>query len=139
MNRDRSKSRLCSCYVTVPTMFRDPDLELNLPAMQRHVRFLLAGGIQEGTGVLLAGGAAGDFSTMSLAERFQVAETVIAATDGRVPVAMGAQSTSTRDLVELARGAQRLGADFIQVSPPFYFSITRFKAGIAVGVEGGQR
>jgi dihydrodipicolinate synthase/N-acetylneuraminate lyase len=61
---------------------------------------------------------------MSLAERFQVAETGITAADGRVPVAMGAQTTNTRELVELARGAQRLAADFIQVSPPFYFAHT---------------
>lgn len=124
MNRDRMQSRLRGCYVTVPTMFRDADMELNLPAIQRHVQFLLAGGIRDGTGVLLAGGAAGDFSTMSLAERFKVAETVIGAAAGRVPVAMGAQTTNTRELVELARGAQRLGADFIQVSPPFYFGHT---------------
>jgi len=124
MNRDRMLNRLRGCYVTVPTQFRDADLELNLPAIRRHVEFLLAGGIREGTGILLAGGAAGDFSTLTLAERFQVAETVITAADGKVPVTIGAQTTSTRELCELARGAQRLGADFIQVSPPFYFSHT---------------
>ncbi len=124
MNRDRMLNRLRGCYVTVPTQFHDADLELNLPAIRRHVEFLLAGGIREGTGILLAGGAAGDFSTMTLAERFQVAETVIKAADGKVPVTIGAQTTSTRELCELARGAQRLGADFIQVSPPFYFGHT---------------
>lgn len=124
MNRDHLLHRLRGCYVTVPTQFRDGDLELNLPAVTRHVEFLLAGGIREGTGILLAGGAAGDFSTMTLSERFQVAETVIDAANGTVPVAIGAQTTSTRELGELARGAQRLGADFIQVSPPFYFSHT---------------
>ena len=69
--------RLKGCYVTVPTMFRDSDLELNLPAMERHVLYLINGGIQEGNGVILAGGAAGDFSTMSISERLKVAETVI--------------------------------------------------------------
>jgi len=117
-------TRLCGCYVTVPTLFRDADLELNLPAIRRHIDFLLAGGIREGTGLLLTGGAAGDFSTMTTAERLQVVETVIAAADGRVPVVVGAQTTSTRELVELARGAQQYGADYIQVSTPFYFSHT---------------
>lgn len=124
MNRDELESRLSGCYVTVPTMFRDDDLELDLPAMRRHVRFLREGGIDQQTGVLLAGGAAGDFSTMTFAERLQVAETVIEEADGKVPVAMGAQTTSTRELVELARAAGRLGADYIQVSPPFYFTHT---------------
>ncbi len=105
-------------------MFRDDDLELDLPAMRRHVQFLRDGGIDEQAGVLLAGGAAGDFSTMTFSERLQVAEAVIEAADGRIPVAMGAQTTSTRELVELARAAERLGADYIQVSPPFYFGHT---------------
>jgi dihydrodipicolinate synthase/N-acetylneuraminate lyase len=124
MNREQLLERLHGCYVTVPSLFRDPDLELNLLAMRRHVDFLLAGGIRLGTGVLLAGGAAGDFSTMTLSERFQVAETVVDAARGQVPVAMGAQTASTRELCEIARGAERLGADFIQVPPPFYFAHT---------------
>ena len=124
MDRERLRKRLTGCYVTVPTMFSDDDLELDLPAMRRHVRFLGDGGIGEGTGVLLAGGAAGDFSTMTFSERLQVAETVIEAADGKVPVAMGAQTTSTREVIELARAAERLGADYIQVSPPFYFGHT---------------
>jgi dihydrodipicolinate synthase/N-acetylneuraminate lyase len=105
-------------------LFRDDDLELNLAGITRHVRFLRDGGLREGNCVLLAGGAAGDFSTMTVAERLQVAETVIAAAEGQVPVAIGAQTTSTRELQELARAAQMLGADYIQVSPPFYFSHT---------------
>jgi len=125
MNREQLRSRLSGCYVTVPTMFRNDDLELDLPAICRHVRFLRDGGIDEQTGVLLAGGAAGDFSTMTFSERLQVTETVIEAADGQVPVAMGAQTTSTRELVELARAAERLGADYIQVSPPFYFGHTQ--------------
>ena len=74
--------------------------------------------------MLLSGGGAGDFSTMSIAERIDVAGTVIEASGGRIPVAMGAQTTSTAELIELAAAAQRLGADYIQVSPPFYFSHT---------------
>ena len=125
MNREQLRSRLSGCYVTVPTMFRNDDLELDLPAIRKHVQFLRDGGIDEQTGVLLAGGAAGDFSTMTFSERLQVTETVIEAADGQVPVAMGAQTTSTRELVELARAAERLGADYIQVSPPFYFGHTQ--------------
>ena len=124
MDRETARNRLTGCYVTVPTMFRDDDLELDLPAMRRHVQFLREGGIREGTGVVLAGGAAGDFSTMSFSERCQVAETVVDAADGQIPVVMGAQTTNTRELIELARAAQRLGAEFIQISPPFYHNHT---------------
>lgn len=124
MNRDLACSRLCGCYVTIPTLFRDDDLSVDLDAIRRHVRFIIDGGIVTGTGVLLAGGAAGDFSTLTFDERVQVAEAVVAEANGRVPVVMGAQTTSTLELVRLARAAQRIGAEFIQVSPPFYFAHT---------------
>jgi dihydrodipicolinate synthase/N-acetylneuraminate lyase len=122
MNRDLARSRLCGCYVTIPTLFRDDDLAVDLDAIRRHVRFLVDGGITTGTGVLLAGGAAGDFSTMTFDERVQVAEAVVAEAKGRVPVVMGAQTTSTLELIRLAQAAERVGAEFIQVSPPFYFA-----------------
>ena len=140
MNPHQLKRRLCGCYVTVPTMFHDEDLELNLPAVRRHVRFLREGGINEQMGVLLAGGAAGDFSTLTFAERLQVAETVIEEAGGKVPVAMGAQTTSTRELIELARAAERLGADYIQVSPPYYFTHTEedFFAFVAAAAEAAD-
>ena len=124
MNFDRAKQNLEGCYITVPTMFEDSTLDLNLPAIHRHVKFLTGRGIDTGNAVLLAGGAAGDFSTMSFDERLQVTETVIEAADGKVPVAMGAQTTDTRELIALAKAAERLGAQFIQVSCPYYFNHT---------------
>ena len=124
MDRDKLKKSLEGCYITVPTMFRDPDLEVDTAAIRRHVKFLLSRGINAGNAVLLAGGAAGDFSTLSFDERKMVAETVVAEADGRVPVAMGAQTTSTRELQRLAKTAKEVGCSFIQVSCPFYFSHT---------------
>ena len=124
MDFERAKRRLAGCYITVPTMFRDPDLELDLAATRRNVRFLLDRGIDAEYGTLLAGGAAGDFSAMTFDERVQVAEAVVAEADGKVPVAMGAQTTSTRELIRLAKAAKQVGAEFIQVSCPFYFTHT---------------
>jgi dihydrodipicolinate synthase/N-acetylneuraminate lyase len=124
MNKTARWERLTGCYVTIPTMFRD-DLELDLDAVRRHVRFVMEGGIQTGAGVLLAGGAAGDFSTLTFDERLRVAEAVVEEAAGKVPVAMGAQTTSTRELIALARAAERLGAEYIQVSAPYYFGHTQ--------------
>ena len=124
MDVERAKTRLQGCYVTVPTMFRDPDLELDLAATRRNVRFLLGRGLNETNAVLLSGGAAGDFSTMSFDERVRVAEAIAAEAGGTVPVAMGTQSTSTRELVALVKAASRLGAEYVQVSCPFYFTHT---------------
>ena len=124
MDRERLKKRLEGCYVTVPTMFRDPDLELNLEATRRHVRFLKERGLDGDNAVLLAGGAAGDFSTMTFDERLAVARAVVDEAGGEIPVAMGAQTTSTGELCRLVAEAQALGADFVQISPPFYFNHT---------------
>ena len=124
MDQQQLRQRLQGCYVTIPTLFDDDTLAVNLPGIRQHVEFLIAGGVREGTGLLLSGGGAGDFPTMSIAERLEVAAAVIDAAAGRIPVAVGAQTTSTAELVELAGAAGELGADFIQVSPPFYFSHT---------------
>ncbi len=45
MDRETLRDRLCGCYVTIPTMFRDDDLELDLPAVRRHVRLLIQFGV----------------------------------------------------------------------------------------------
>ena len=124
MDFERAKKRLEGCYITVPTMFRDSDLAVDIAATRRNVRFLLENGITERYGTLLAGGAAGDFSTMSFEERVSVCEAVVAEANGRVPVAMGAQTTSTLELRRLAKAAREAGAEFIQISCPFYFTHT---------------
>lgn len=124
MDTATSRDRMQGCYVTIPTMFRDPDLEVDFDAIRRHVRFLIAGGLTTGSAVLLTGGAAGDFSTLTFDERVAIVEAVVDEAAGRVPIAMGGQTTSTREAVRLARAAERAGAEFLQVSPPFYFGHT---------------
>ncbi len=122
VNSAERKQQLEGCYVTVPTPFHDdPAFAINEKALRAYVRFLLDNGLNRHRATLLAGGAAGDFSTMTFDERIEVASIVVEEASGRVPVAMGAQTTSTLELVRLAQAAQSLGADFIQVSCPFYF------------------
>jgi 4-hydroxy-tetrahydrodipicolinate synthase len=125
MKNQQLQKNLEGCYVTVPTPFSDlPGFPINESALRSYVNFLIDGGLSANSAVFLAGGAAGDFSTMTLQERIRVAEIVISEVAGRVPVAMGAQSTSTLELVQIAQAAQKIGASYIQVSCPFYFSHT---------------
>ena len=51
MDKSLLANRISGCYVPIPTLFRDGDLELNLPGMRRHVRFLVEGGLREGHSV----------------------------------------------------------------------------------------
>jgi dihydrodipicolinate synthase/N-acetylneuraminate lyase len=122
---DRLKKRLEGCYVTVPTPFGDePGWPVNEKALRTYVRFLIDNGLTEKYATLLAGGAAGDFSTMTFDERIRVASIVVDEAGGKLPIAMGCQTTSTLELVRLAEAASKLGVDFIQVSCPFYFTHT---------------
>ena len=123
---ERLRMRLEGCYVTVPTPFVDePGWPVNEPALRTYVRFLIDNGLTERYATLLAGGAAGDFSTMTFDERIRVATIVVEESAGRLPVAMGCQTTSTLELIRLAQAAQSLAVDFIQVSCPFYFTHTQ--------------
>jgi 4-hydroxy-tetrahydrodipicolinate synthase len=124
MDRDKIAARISGCYIPMPTLFHDGDLELNLAGMRRHVRFLLDGGVRQGNGVLLVGGAAGEFTSLSTEERLKITEAVVDEAAGRVGVIMGVQSTNMREVLTLTRGAARLGAVAVQAAPPFYHHYT---------------
>ena len=97
MDRQQRIDQVAGAYITIPTMFRDPDLEVDLATTRQVVAFLIDAGFRTGNGVILAGGAAGDFSTMTFDERVAVCEAVVEQAAGRISVIMGAQTTSTRD------------------------------------------
>ena len=124
MDYSQLKKDLEGLYITIPTLFNDPDMSINEDGIRQHVSFLKNNGINRQNAVLLAGGAAGDFSTMSFEERVRVAGIVKEAA-GDIPVAVGAQTTSTMELQRLAQAAEEIGASFIQVSCPFYFNHTQ--------------
>jgi len=124
MDYSQLKKDLEGLYITIPTLFNDPDMSINEDGIRQHISFLRSNGINRQNAVLLAGCAAGDFSTMSFEERVRVAGIVKQAA-GDIPVAMGAQTTSTMELQRLAQAAEEIGASFIQVSCPFYFNHTQ--------------
>ncbi|HTU21442.1 MAG TPA: dihydrodipicolinate synthase family protein [Gemmataceae bacterium] len=119
-HRDKVKDRISGCFIPLPTLYQGADLDVNIKGMQRHVRFLLDGGIRQGNGVLLFTGAAGDFTALSVEERLRITEAVLDASAGKVGVILGAQSVNQREVIAMARGAAKLGAAAVQVSPPFY-------------------
>lgn len=140
MGHHKIAAQLTGVYVPLPTLFVDPALEINLAGMRRHVRFLVDNGIRTGVGVLLAGGGAGEFSTLDIEERFRLAEAVIAEADGKVGVVVGVQHTNPREIISLCREAKRLGAVGVQIAPPFYEVSTaddvyEFLAGVGEAVD----
>ena len=125
MDYEIFKKKLEGCYVTVPTPFKDiKNLPLNFDALKDYVEFLLGNGLNSKNCTLLFGGAAGDFSAMSFDERTSLAIEGSKIVNGRVPIALGGQTTNTQELEKLAIIAKDCGYDYLQVSCPFYFKHT---------------
>jgi len=125
MDYEILKEKLEGCYVTVPTPFKDiKNLPLNFDALKDYVEFLLGNGLNSKNCTLLFGGAAGDFSAMSFDERTSLAIEGSKIVNGRVPIALGGQTTNTQELEKLAIIAKDCGYDYLQVSCPFYFKHT---------------
>jgi len=143
MNYENLKKKLEGCYVTVPTPFKDTEaLPLNFEALKEYVEFLLGNGLNKENCTLLFGGAAGDFSAMSFDERQSLAIKGAEIVDGRVPIALGGQTTNTQELVKLVKIAKDYGYDFLQVSCPFYFKHTEedfieYIKTASIAAEGG--
>lgn len=123
MERKATINRLRGCFLALPTLFTD-DLALNLAGMRQHVRFLIEHGLREGNATLLVNGANGEFPMLTLEERKQTAEAVVAEANGRISVIVGAQTPNTREAIQIARHAQDIGAAALQVSAPYYYDST---------------
>ncbi len=66
-------------------------------------------------------GTYGSGPLMSVEERKRVAEVVIDAVGGRIPVIMHVGGASTRSVVELAKHAEQIGATAVAAVPPIYY------------------
>ncbi|GIL03233.1 MAG: 4-hydroxy-tetrahydrodipicolinate synthase [Alphaproteobacteria bacterium] len=76
--------------------------------------------IEEGSAGLVPVGTTGESPTLSHDEHKHVVEVTIEVARGRVPVIAGAGSNNTTEAVDLARHAERAGADAVLVVTPYY-------------------
>lgn len=76
--------------------------------------------IAEGSGGLVPVGTTGESPTLSHTEHRRVVEVCVSVAKGRVPVIAGAGSNNTAEAVELARHAEKVGADAVLVVTPYY-------------------
>ena len=124
MDRIAYKQKISGNYLPLPTPFHD-DFSLDLKSLRRLVRWLIERGYRTGNGVFLVGGAGGEFASMRTGERKKVMEAVVEETAGQVPVVVGVQDTNMDRILELARFADQIGADGLQVSAPYYDPATQ--------------
>jgi 4-hydroxy-tetrahydrodipicolinate synthase len=102
-----------SCTALV-TPFRNGSLD------EEAFRKLVDWQIAEGTTGLVPVGTTGESPTLSHAEHHKVVEWCVQEAKGRVPVIAGAGSNSTTEAVELAKHAEKAGADAVLVVTPYY-------------------
>ncbi|MCB9999296.1 MAG: 4-hydroxy-tetrahydrodipicolinate synthase [Methylobacteriaceae bacterium] len=76
--------------------------------------------VESGQHGLVPVGTTGESPTLSHDEHRKVVEICIAEARGRVPVIAGAGSNNTREAVELAKHAEKAGADGVLIVTPYY-------------------
>lgn len=100
-------------YAALPTPFT-VDGELDLESLELTTDLF----IEQGAHGVLVNGSTGEWTAQSTDERKRVAERVIAAAAGRVPVLISATSPRIEVAVDLIRHAEQHGADSILLTPP---------------------
>ncbi|MFL9502815.1 4-hydroxy-tetrahydrodipicolinate synthase [Rhodopseudomonas palustris] len=109
-----AKTKFRGSFTALVTPFKNGALD------EQAFRSLVNWQIEQGTHGLVPVGTTGESPTLSHEEHHKVVEWCIAEAKGRVPVIAGAGSNSTREAVELARHAEKAGADAVLVVTPYY-------------------
>lgn len=101
-----SQHVLTGCWPALVTPFRSDDT-INVPVLEALVEYLIAKGI----GGLYLCGSTGEGLYQSVEERKLVTNAAIAQVKGRVPVIVHVGCTATCHAVDLAKHAEKAGAD----------------------------
>ena len=109
-----AKTSFRGSFTALVTPFKNGSVD------QAALRGLVDWQIAEGTAGLVPVGTTGESPTLSHEEHHQVVEWCVEQSHGRVPVVAGSGSNSTREAVDLARHAEKAGADAVLVVTPYY-------------------
>ncbi len=81
--------------------------------------------VEAGIDGLFCVGTNGEAYALSHGEKLDVIAAVVAAARGRLPVCAGVGCVTTRETVELAREAEKLGANLVAVVTPYYAEVSQ--------------
>ena len=109
-----AKTRFRGSFTALVTPFNNGSVD------EKAFRGLVDWQITEGTNGLVPVGTTGESPTLSHEEHRDVVEWCVDEARGRVPVVAGAGSNSTKEAVDLARHAEKAGADAVLVVTPYY-------------------
>jgi 4-hydroxy-tetrahydrodipicolinate synthase len=102
------------------TPFRK-DGSLDEPTLRKLIRRQ----IDQGIDFLVPCGTTGESPTLTREEHLRVVELSIEEAAGKTPVLAGAGGNNTREVIELARACEKLGADGILSVTPYYNKATQ--------------
>src|SRR6187431_1007153 len=109
-----AKTKFRGSLTALVTPFKNGSLD------EAAFRGLVSWQIEQGSHGLVPVGTTGESPTLSHAEHHRVVEMCIDEAKGRVPVIAGAGSNSTREAIDLAKHAEKAGADAVLVVTPYY-------------------
>ena len=95
----------------------DEQGSINPTATEQLVGYLITRGVAG----LFPAGTTGEGPLLNRAERRQLAEIVVNAAAGRVPVIVHTGAITTRETIELTQHARQVGAEAAAIIPPYYF------------------
>jgi dihydrodipicolinate synthase/N-acetylneuraminate lyase len=107
-----SNPRWQGIFPAITTKFH-ADESIDAEGTARHIDFQIRNGIHG----LVTCGSLGEASTLTLAEKLQVAKIALEAADGRVPVLANVSETSTREALRYIDGGNKLGVAGYMVMP----------------------
>lgn len=98
------------------------DYKVNIPALRKLIDFLIDGGVHG----IFAIGTTGEFYALTNAEYQEVLEVTVDQVAGRVPVYAGANAIGTKQSIELAQIAEKVGGiSALSVLTPYFIGLTQ--------------
>jgi 4-hydroxy-tetrahydrodipicolinate synthase len=113
--KDYAREHLRGIWAAALTPFRLDDLAVDEAGFARNLRHWTG---QLGIDGVFVSGKQGEFFSMSVEERKRSFEIAVEATSGRAGTIMSCSDQNMDVVIELARHAQNIGADFIVVHAP---------------------
>ena len=103
-------------YPAVLTPF-DEQFNIDFAMLAKNTEAQIEAGVH---GIILAG-SLGEASALSQEEKFLLLEKTLEIVNGRIPVILNLTENTTKDAVEFAQRAEKLGADGLMVLPPMRY------------------
>ena len=118
--KDYAREKLRGIWAAALTPF-GPDRQLDEAGIRRNFRHWIDDLLIDG---FFIAGKQGEFFSMSLAERKRTFDLAVEATNGRAGTIMSCSDQNLDTVIELARHAQAIGADYIVVHAPILHFVT---------------